>query len=251
MSDDALKAFNAHVGPVIGVRLEHIIQKETPPPEENADLEEHQKRNAAFIKEAHEVILGRAVRAEEFNRWMNALNQGASYEGIFNGLSLGDEYRSKEVGVAPPDSLRMYARIMTRLTLDAQYESKKFDDAGDGDRKSAVIPPAPTKEQENKLLSEFARKGVNKPLFVLKRECAQEALKVMDLKKSYREKLATWYGHFAAFTNEFKVDFGIADRNVANDVTHYRWALSASEDRIKWEIFNRIHRLFPPGTEAK
>ncbi len=268
VSNEAVTLFNAHIGPVFGVRLEHSVKQEVGT-EAQVDLEGHQKRNAAFIKEAHLVILEREVRAEEFNRWINALNQGASYEGIVNGLSLGDEYRSKESGVAPPEALRMYARIMTRLAIDETYDSKKFPapplgtetpngnessaskgKQGDGGNKTeiemqnSVTPPAPSKEYENKLLAEFAQKGVNKPLYVLKRECAREALKVMDTKKIYREKLATWYGYFAAYTNSYKVDFGINDRNVATDMTHYQWALSASEDRIKWEIFNRIHRLF-------
>jgi hypothetical protein len=249
----ALDFFNKNLGPIFGVKLEYLKPLPSPEPSPSTNLEGHRLRNAAFIKEAYLVLLERNVTETEFNRWMNTLDQGASFEGIYNGIVLGEEYKAKEVGVAPPDAIRIYARIMTKLDMDSRFDPQNFkeDQNKNGESNASISESTvkPPKEAEDalkkELLQKYAKQAVNKSLYQLKRECALEALKTMDIKKAYKDKLATWYGRFAAFTNhEFKVDFGISQRNQASDITHYRWALDASEDQIKWEIFNRIHRLF-------
>ena len=224
LSEDVVKVFNLHVGPVFGVRLEYLVAPSPAPKaaeEAPKDMEAHHRVNAAFLKEVHLVVLERTVTQEEFARWLNVLDQGGSYEGIYNGLANGDEYRAKEKGVAPPQALRLYAQTMTELTITKETE---------GDRK--------------KMLADFAQKGVNKSLYTLKREVAQEALKAADGVREYKEKFATWYGRFAAVTNKLGVDFGAPDRNSADELVHYRWALVHGEDPVKWEMLNRIHRLF-------
>ncbi len=230
LSDPALKFFNQHVGPIFSVRLEHIDTLPPVPAPSAAATEEfegHRKVNASFIKEAHSVVLEREVSKEEFSRWMNVLDQGGSLEGIHNGLTHGDEFRNKEKGVAPPEALRLYAQLMATLDVDARPDAA-----------------APADADKKKLISEYAMKAVNKSLYTLKREVTLQAIKAMDVKKAYKDKWATWYGRFAATTNARAVDFGSPERNKSDEQAHYQWALDASEDRVKWEVFNRIHRLF-------
>lgn len=231
LSEPALKFFNQHVGPIFSVRLQFI---DTLPPvpapsaSAEAELEGHRKISASFIKEAHSVVLEREVSKEEFDRWMNVLDQGGSLEGIHNGLTHGDEYRNKEKGIAPPDALRLYAQLMAALDIDGRAEG------------SAAIPEADKK----KLISEYAQKAVNKSLYTLKREATLQAIKTMDTRKAYKDKWATWFSKFSVSTNARGVDFGSPERNKSDEQAQYQWALDASEDRVKWEVFNRIHRLF-------
>ena len=94
------------------------------------------------------------------------------------------------------------------------------------------------------MIGEMATKAVNKSLYTLKREAAAEALKLMEYKKEYKEKYATWFGRFAQWSSSRKVDFGIDARNKNDEYFHYKWALDSTEDRIRWEVLNRIHRIF-------
>lgn len=247
LSEDVVKFFNLHVGPVFGVRLEYLVAPSpapAAPDEAPKDLEAHHRLNAAFLKEAHMVVLERTVTQEEFARWLNVLDQGGSYEGIYNGLANGEEYRAKEKDVAPPQALRLYAQLMTELALAQRYEAAKPEKPAIPPITGAPPPDQPPEAERKRLLADYAVKGVNKSLYTLKREVGQEALKTADLKKEYKERFATWYGRFAVVTNRLGVDFGIPDRNAADEVVHYRWALNHGEDPVKWEVLNRIHRVF-------
>lgn len=212
-----------------------------PPPLEN------RKINGEFLREMFQVVLGRDMAGEEeFGRLMNVLDQGGHYEGVYNGVVYSTEYREKEKGNATVAALKTFAEVMAQLALDQKYDSLKIKAPEDSDlpiSNPQIAPPQPTPEERSQLIGLFEREGLTKSQYTLKRRLGEELLKTIELKKEYREKLATWYGKFTVFMNGKGVDYGIQQRNVKDEYYHYKWALDADEDRLKWECLNRAHRL--------
>ncbi|HRK02423.1 MAG TPA: hypothetical protein PLH57_07125 [Oligoflexia bacterium] len=213
---------------------------------------EHRAINGEFIRELFQVVLERSIASEdEFLRYMNVLDQGGHYEGIYNGVVYSAEFREKEKGNATVSSLKLFAEIMTQITLDQKYDPLRIYPSNDTsedvptikDSNSSPQTPQPSPEERSALVEHFEKEGLTRSLYTLKRRLGEELLKTIDLKKEYREKLATWYGKFSVFLNSQGTDFGIPQRNVKNEYYHYKWGLQADEDRLKWECLNRIHRL--------
>ena len=203
--------------------------------------------HAEFIKELLQVVLWREARTEnEFNKYLNILDQGAHLEGVYNGIVYSDEYRSREKGAARIAALKAYSKIMTQLLLDQKYDPLKIKPPASPDvppLEKETAPSQPTEQERAKLLAEVEQEALTQPVFVLKRKLGEEVLKTIALKREYREKMSTWYGRFSVLMGEFNVEFGLPERNRRDEYYHYRWALEANEDRIKWELLNRVHRV--------
>lgn len=241
--------FNEHVGPIFEVHLVSDSKQAATeaPPSSPADV--HKRVNMEFIREVHQVTLNRSPSDDEYNKWMNVIDQGGSYEGIYNGLVNGAEYAQTEKGIAPPSGIRLYAELMARIALDIKYDPIKIKAAKDEDTtlgiaRSTPLPTEPTEEEKKALIADFAVKAVNKSQATLRKETGAEALKLMEMKREYKEKFATWYGKFVVYSNSKNINFGIEERNKGDEQFHYKWALQNEEDRVKWEIINRIHRLY-------
>ena len=78
-----------------------------------------------------------------------------------------------------------------------------------------------------------------------------EALKVIAAKSEYREKLALWYSKWVVHMAQLNVDFGIPLRNKPDDEFHYNWVLNNSNDRVMWEVLNRLHRVLNESNKQK
>lgn len=214
---------------------------------------ERRQVNAEYLREAFRVVLGREVTQEEFVRLLNVLDQGAHYEGLYNGLVYSQEYRDKEKGRAPAGAMKIYSVVMAELVLAQKYDPIKIA-AGSEDEPKPDVPkpandappaaaPQPTHAERTALEGQYELEALELPPYTLKRKLGEELLRTIDLKKGYREKLATWYGRFTVFLNLKGVDYGLAQRNNKSEYYHYKWALEAGEDRLKWECLNRLHAL--------
>lgn len=255
--DKAIKAFNDQVGHRIGFRIEPISQKPVAATgasgvagASGASGEEtgpdNRGVNAAYLKELFKVALGRDLRnQEEFDKFMNVMDQGASYEGIYNGLIYSQEYKDKEKGVAPVGAVKAYADIMAQLKLDQKYDSLKItaSETSDVINKDKLEPPQPTELERTSLVGDFEREALALSLYTLKRKLGEEVIRTIELKREYKEKFATWYGRFTVFMNKKGIDFGVPLRNRKDEYYHYKWALEADEDRLRWECLNRAHIL--------
>ena len=259
LSSDAIKFFNLHIGPVFSVRLEAPLDQSPKPAASSGPTSQDQPRQLAaeFLKELHQATLERELTTDEFNRWMNVLDQGGSYEGIYNGVVNGAEYKDKETGAAPVGTIKVYADIMTLLAIDAKYDPLKLRSSEAADKETVEpLPQQATAEEKAALHQEFEQKALNKSAYALKREAGFEALRLMELKKEYKEKFATWFGHFVLYTNERAqkeglASFGVNGRTQGDEYYHYQWALKNSEDRVRWEVLNRIHRLINAASQPK
>ncbi len=217
------------------------------------------KLNADFIKELFKDTLTREPSSEEATRLMTVLDQGAHFEGIYNGIIYSIDYKVKEKGRASVAAIKIYAEILTRLKQEQEIEtaSKKNSEINMDQElpKTEILKPGSTdtakvltftKEETAKKIEEFKQETVFNELSfcALKRILGEEMLKTIDLKKAYKEKLATFFGKNVIFLNQYGADFGIAQRNKNDETYHYRWALYSEEDRIKWEMLHRIHVIF-------
>ncbi len=244
--ENILQFFNKNIGPFFSLKFERTKQKAISDPQ-NPTIDD-QYVNGEFIRELFKVVLERDLRnEEEFTKYLNVLEQGGHYEGIYNGILYSAEYREKEKGIAPVKAVKSYSEIMAQLSLDQKYDPLKIQEPQEPpdvpplQKEDNIKPPQPTPLERDGLIAQYEKEAIPLSTYTLKRRLGEELLKTIDLKKAYREKLATWFGKFTFFINKKGTNFGIQQRNVLNEYYHYKWALDTSEDRIKWECLNRIH----------
>jgi ABC-type uncharacterized transport system permease subunit len=235
-ADRAAALFNTKLGPILGFQLLKTKNHAAPAPTPTSRLN---SVNGEFLHELFLITLERQPLEEEFVRLLNALEQKGSMEGIYNGIVYSREYRDRERGSAPISSVKAYARWMTQLAIEQQHDPLRLKQ----DPNAATEALQGLDARRAELQEKYEREALSLSNFALKRRLAEEALKTVELKKEYREKLATWFGKFALFANTFAVDFGLAQRNNPDEYFHYKWALEADLDRVKWECINRVHRV--------
>lgn len=203
------------------------------------------RQDAQLLREMfHVVLLRDPSSVEEFGYFMGPITQGGSIEGTYNGIVNSDMYHRLEEreGPASPEALRVFSRELIRLEEDLPRPTD-FD----------IAPPLDVAK-----VSERFRKY---SVFYLKRVLANEALKVIEAKETLDKtgssghasdsgkragsgkSLDAWYGRWAAALAREHVDFGIPLRNVTDPEFHRQWAAHATEDRLSWEVLNRVHRL--------
>ncbi len=241
------------------------------------------KANAEILHEVYQVVFMREPEDKsEFGSLVDSLNQGASIEGLYNGFTHSSDYRKLEASNqgATPQALRLFGEELASLEMElpapveftdaatqplalpvqpgvepvaavtSRQSAKAIADGvtvieyGKSDpqptpRVSAQTGPA-TLEQ---LTDRYTKQFVGASIFTLKRIMGDEALRVMAVKKDYPEKLAQWYSKWVARMARRNVDFGLAQRNKPDESFHYNWAMAATEDRLKWEVLNRAHRV--------
>lgn len=174
------------------------------------------RTNAEMLSEIYTVVYNVPPRDRyEFANLLNALNQGASLEGIYNGFVHSSRYLELEKS-SPPAAEKGFKTFFELL----------------GNLESALF--IKTKFEET-------FQGVS--VFALKRILGDEALKVIYEKKVSHEKLCHWYANWAFRMTSKNVNFGIVLRNKPDETFHYSWAIKATDDQLTWEVLNRIHRM--------
>lgn len=219
-----------------------------------APSEDIRKINAEFIKELFMDTLQREPSSNESTSMMTTLDQGAHFEGMYNGIIYSPVYKLKEKGLASVETVRIFSEIMTYLYFENKKENMDTNKNLNTDQElpKTEIPTVnkvenkkyqPTKEEYALKIQEFKQIAIQEEysFHTLKRIMGEEMLKTLDVMKKYKEKLATWYGKTAIFLNKYNIDFGIQKRNNMDETYHYRWALYVDEDRIKWEMLHRLH----------
>ncbi|MGZ3697393.1 MAG: hypothetical protein ACXWP5_04755 [Bdellovibrionota bacterium] len=248
----------------------------TPVSDENDPLAGRSKANAELLKEMFLVVYGHEPTDQTiFVSMLGALNQGASLEGVYNGFAHSAVYRKLESDnpSASAEALRVFGEELALFEVELP-ELTKFDarsaqplatpvqPTGEEETpteitflpKEVTATPSPEAERE-KLLAvlpeKYSKLFVTASIFTLKRVLADEALKVVAARREYREKLALWYSKWAVHMAGRKIDFGIPLRNKAEEAFHYKWALEVTEDRVIWEVLNRVHRLLNEANRQK
>jgi len=176
------------------------------------------QRNGEILQEMIRVIwLDEPESAEMFGEWLNSLNEGASIEGIYNGLIHNQTYRRREQSSesANVEALKAFIEMM----LDLQSDLSQSMDRG-------------------ALEAGFR----NLSVYGLKRILGDEALARLRRFRSPLD-LSKWYGPWAAHMTRFNVDFGLKQRNLSEADFHEQWSMQASPGSLDWEVLNRVHRV--------
>ncbi len=212
-------------------------QTDTPKPQSDEEFisnaAKNAKANAEILHEIFQVVFIREPKDRaDFGNWVDTLNQGASLEGVYNGLIHSADYRKMEVASpgASVEALRIFGEELALLEKEL---------------------PQPSANLSPILASNYSKQFIGSSVFTLKRLIGEEALKVVEVKSEYREKLALWYSKWVTHMIQRNVDFGVSLRNKVDEPFHYKFVLDSSEDRVKWEILNRLHRVLNEADKQK
>lgn len=231
------------------------------------------KENSELFREMSQVVFQQdPTDRAEFGNWVDTLNQGASLEGVYNGLVHSADYRKLEETRkgSSAEALRAFGEELGYLEIElpqmTQFDmvlasplpTEKLDPTPtplpiDDGRKFLISPtPEPSAAARVAPIADrFSKQFVGASIFTLKRILGDEALKVVGSKTEYREKLAIWYSKWAVRVSQRNVDFGVALRNKQDEGFHFKWAVQSTEDRIKWEVLNRLHRILNEANKQK
>ena len=227
--------------------------------------------NLQILKEMYRVVFLRETAGPaEYGALLSVLGQGASFEGVYNGLVANSEYRKLEAEArrVGPLTIRLFAEELVYLQMELPREERtpivpdlakpllsiEFPTEGSADGTSSPSPtesparPAAQKSmtpQEEALIlrDEIERVFLEANLFTMKRVLCTEVFKVFAAKKQSRPDLASWFGKWAARVAGRGVDFQYEERNSTDPQTYDDWAFGATTDRIQWEVLYRLHRL--------
>lgn len=238
------------------------------------------KANAETLQEIYRVVFNRDPKDKaEFGSLVDSLNQGASFEGIYNGFVHSSEYRRLEVAHAGAsvEALKLFSQelgaIEVELATPTEFDAKasqplplpvqpsadalppadgiKVIEYGKGQVTESPQPltSAVVKPDAMQLADRYGKVFVGASIFTLKRTLGDEAQKLVAALK--RDRLAAWYGRWVVRMAATGVDFGIAQRNLPDETFHSQWALTANVDRLEWEILNRLHRVLNEANKQK
>jgi hypothetical protein len=226
--------------------------------------------NAEFLQEMFRVVLLKEAQGNpEFTALLDTLNQGATLEGVYNGLVHSAAYRELEASSAPasPAVLRAFAEELAALELELP-ERTLFDAmsgkplakiemptgsesaasaAAAAAAKAEAAAPQKAAGSAKDLANEYMKVFVGASHYTLKRVIGDEALKVVAAKTAKKTELVEWYVKFVTVLAERKVDFGLELRNKPDREFHLGWAMTASLDKLQWEVLNRLHRVMNVG----
>jgi hypothetical protein len=229
-------------------------------PAQKASASELARANLELLSEMMKVVFDQDEVEDRsgFGGLAHGLNEGASLEGIYQGMIMGSRYRALESKsqAASPADLKLFAEEMAELQLSMKNpsvfvpeEAKKAPsiDFPDGSNPNIPVSKAGTQVVEKKrekaeLMEDLLQTFIGASKFTLKRILGQEALKKIDEMKGDSGDLARWYAQFVLRMCEKKVDFGLDLRVKPDFDLHFKFAQRMALDRVKWEVLNRYHR---------
>lgn len=220
------------------------------------------KQMAASSEKANAEIAGEMIRViyllepdqvSEFADLTSALNQGASFEGIYNGLIQSARYRKMEqmTDQADPKELSRFAEEYWDLirTLHGPHvlDSRWARPNPPPQLGEAISEP----QQAQETLSNEKQAGIRQiencfkasSQFTLRRVLGERALQLISQLKGEKTRLSQWYGEWAAKKAQSHFDFGLEQRSTQSIDFHKDWAMKANIDLLTWEVLNRLHRI--------
>jgi len=225
------------------------------------------QQNAEFLQEMFRVVLLKEPQASpEFSGLLDSLNQGATFEGVYNGLTHSSAYRDVETASpsASPETLKAFSEELAALELElkertlfdsrsgkplARMEQPTGQESGDLPAGVSAEAMAPQRAAATApaLSAEYMKVFVGASTYTLKRVLGDEAIKLISVKGAGRADLVEWYVKFVTRLADRKVDFGLDLRNKVDLDFHRNWAMTASVDKLQWEVLNRLHRVLNVG----
>ena len=239
------------------------------------------KINSELLHEMFQVVLMREPKDRgEFGDLVDSMNQGASLEGIYNGFTHSSAYRRLEAANAggSPEALKIFSEELAMIEAElpertefaanaAQPLPMPVDPGADPAARSAGVitfdkrpSPSPVadargaqgvKVSVQSLQEAYAKNFAGASIYTIKRTLGDEALKLVQAKAANKQLLADWYSKWVVRMCSKNVNFGIPQRNTPDEQFHKTWAIAASEDQLRWEVLNRVHRLLNEANQQK
>jgi len=222
------------------------------------------KENQELLAEMIRVSFDRdeAEDLTDFEALSRTLNQGASLEGIYRGITMGSRYRALESNAqaASPTVLKVFATEMAELQDSMRnpthFDPKSAKEAPRIDYPEEGVPGAtpaalPSPSPESILPQRVDKKEAFQNLikifigaspYTLKRVLGEEAIKKFEESKDDPSEIPRWYADLAVRLAQTNVDFGLELRKKNDFQFHRRFAQKMAMDRVKWEVLNRYHR---------
>lgn len=226
------------------------------------------KENGELLVEMIRVVFLRDPKdPNSFSAYHSSLNQGASLEGILNGLTHSAGYREFEKESKPAEKLAraFFVDELVRIQSGARepfllnersgLPLQKFDfptgsvsEITYGKSKPVLAEKLALKFDEKTARENYSQWFESSSLPTLKRVLIEVLLSRFE---GETVELGKWYSETAARLAGAGVDFGIAQRNTADVKFHRDWydavlqrlPLSQARDRVLWELLNRELRI--------
>lgn len=207
------------------------------------------------------VVFGTVPRdPQSFTAYHSSLNQGASLEGIFNGLVHSAQYREFEKNSKPAGALaraffldelmKIQRELPVPLSIAGQSGKPlmKFDFPTGADDTQMNLAETEKSFNPTTARSKYMTWFEKSSLPILKRVLADAVLAKID---AAGPELGKWYSESAARLGGSGVDFGLAQRNLPDADFHRKWydaliqrvPLDQAKDRVLWETLNREFRI--------
>ncbi|MEK7689668.1 MAG: hypothetical protein AAB425_01465, partial [Bdellovibrionota bacterium] len=210
----------------------------------------------------------------DFAILLDIMMQGASIEGVYNGMVHSGKYRELERKPPSPDGgfrvasaavLEIFARELAELEKDLadprQFDARDATPAtsfeplrADEYEASGGIAPGgnpaeldskspAAAERRRKSSKEYAALFVGGTVFTLKRVLSDEWVRLVASHSGDRNALAARYARMTERMNRDGVFLGSERRGRKDSKFHYEWAMQARPEQVLWEGLNRIHRV--------
>jgi hypothetical protein len=243
-------------------RIRRFVEKwdwrKSPRPVPSAAL--NSVANSELLSEMYQVVFQSLPQGTQaFSGYVENLDQGASFEGIYNGFAHSADYRELETATpgTSTDALQFFAAELAEVEEALPIRSRM--DAGSAKplpilnlaaaeeepvpAELAFDSPAPRPSARDAWAAEYEKIFRGASIYTLKRVLGDELLKLIDVKKAQPRELADWYSRWAAKLARKNIGFGLDLRNKADEAFHRQWARHAPLDLLSWEVLNRAHRV--------
>jgi hypothetical protein len=250
--------------PVLGVTVESKVTA-SPAPSGSPLVEvtalalspgEVSTRNSEVLQEIYRVVMledpsDRSV----FGNWVDTLNQGASFEGVYNGFVRSATYVGLETktAAAPAEAVTLFltewAELEYELSDRAHFELVEGAlelRVREVEAPQASVNPSTAEAitiEKQKLIEPQRVAIIGHSVFTLKRLLGEAVLRWVGFKRKSIADFASGYAKWAIRLSTSPVDFGLSARKKNDEGFHYQWAVSQPVDVVQWEMLNRVHRL--------
>ncbi len=242
-----------------------------PPPESDflSAAARKSRENSELLAEMIRVVFGRDPKdPQAFNQYHASLNQGASIEGILNGVMHTGAYRDFETSSpkAKGPALQFFVEELILLQtglVSSGHRPIALSDASPrplakmemptGESSGRAVESAKPWKFDPKTAVSFYSKAFSVSSMPILRRVLVEAVeaRIDGFPSATSPEFANWYSDLAARFANAGVDFGVPQRNLPSPVYHHEMfdglvksrTPAEVHDRILWESLNRYLRI--------
>jgi ABC-type uncharacterized transport system permease subunit len=192
-----------------------------------------------------------------YESYLGSFSQGASLEGVYNGLTHSNQYRELEKTSQPATApaLRFFSEQMSfiqkqiKTPMDLRPELAQplaevsYPTGQEIDLPKKILEKKSRQKSKVDDVEEISALFKNASFLTLKRILGDAALRLLSESAVDPLILSELYGKWSASLAERNVNFGLKLRNETNAEFHTAWAKVNPLDRLSWEVLNRIHRV--------